>query len=232
MALVVNTYGDIPQQPANYSDTYVPDQLIAGNLKLVTQPIVIPSGGPYPRGTVLGRVTDFSVVSAAALVTGNGTIGSISAGTGVLQGVYTLTATSATNFTVTDPEGTALAAATVGSAYSHNGIAFTITAGTSAFAAGDAFTLDVINSIGNFVLCLKGASDGSQVPAAILVDYADASVAPVTAGGYFMGEFNANAINYDSSWTVQQLAAAMPVGLFLKGAVIAADPGTATPAIP
>jgi hypothetical protein len=47
----------------------------------------------------------------------------------------------------------------------------------------------------------------------------------VQAGGYFMGEFNARAITYDSSWTPEQLTTAMrPYGIFLKGAVSAADP--------
>ena len=55
---------------------------------------------------------------------------------------------------------------------------------------------------------------------------------PVTTGAYFMGEFNANSISYDSSWTPQQLAASMPNGIFLKNAIIAADPSTATPVQP
>jgi hypothetical protein len=44
-------------------------------------------------------------------------------------------------------------------------------------------------------------------------------------GGYLTGEFNARAITYDSSWTPEQLTAAMrPYGIFLKGAPSAADP--------
>ena len=114
MALIVNAYGDNPQQPGIWAETYVPDQLIAGNLKLVTQPIRIANGATYPRGTVLGRITDFSIDAVAetatgAANTGNGTIGSLSAGVGVLLGSYVLTATSATEFDVTDPEGNALA---------------------------------------------------------------------------------------------------------------------------
>ncbi|TMV66918.1 head decoration protein, partial [Thioclava sp. BHET1] len=97
---------------------------------------------------------------------------------------------------------------------------------------GDTFTVSVADAVGKFIPCVKTASDGSQVPVAVLVDYTDASAADARAGGYFMGEFNANAIICDDSWTPAQLAAAMPNGLFLKGAVIAADPGTATPVTP
>lgn len=226
MALIVNSYGDNPQMPSITSEVYIPDQLIAGGLKLVTQPIMLSGNTPYPRGTVLGQQTDFSVTTATGTNTGNGTVGSINVTSGVLVGTYSLAATSATNFTVTDPEGVALAPATVGTAYSAEGLQFTITAGATAFVAGDTFALTVLDSIGNFVLCVKTASDGSQTPTAILVDYASPTTGnPVSAGAYLMGEFNSNAINYDSSWTVPALAAALrPFGIFLKGAIVAAPP--------
>lgn len=227
MALSVTTIGDNPFQPGISAETYVPDQLIAGGLKLVTQPIVV-SAGTLVRGTVLGQVTSYSVLSAAGTNTGNGTIGSVSAGTGANIGAYVLKATSATNWTVTTPEGASLAAATTGSAYSNSGIAFTITAGGTAFVAGDTFTLTVVDSIGNFIACVKTASDGSQTPVAILADYADASSAPVRTGAYVLGEFNINALTYDASWTPELLTTAMrPYGLYLKTVVSAADAGTA-----
>lgn len=229
MALVINMLGDNPQQPMYMAESYVPDQLIAGNLKLVTQPIVLVSNSALPRGTVLGQITSFSVQSSAGANTGNGTIGSMSAGVGTLLGAYTITATDATTWTVTDPEGTALADATTGTAYTEEGLSFTITAGSTAFAAGDSFTLEVIDSIGNFTESVKTASDGSQTPVAILSDYADASSGPVSTGAYMMGEFNANAISYDNSWTPELLTTALrPYSIFLKGSVSATDPGTAT----
>lgn len=234
MALIRNTYGDNPQQPAIFAEQYVPDQLIAGHLNLVTQPILVGGAQILPRGTVLGQVTSLSnAVSAAGTNTGNGTVGSITTGNGVKQGAYALVATSATTFSVTDPTGAALPNATAGTAYSNSGIGFTITAGGTAFVAGDSFTLNVMDAIGTFILSVKGASDGSQNPAAILVDYTDPTSGAVTAGAYLMGEFNINAINYDSSWTPQGLAAALrPLSIFLKGSVVAADPGTYTPIIP
>lgn len=224
MALSVTTYGDNAFAPGITAETYVPDQLIAGNLKLVTQPATLASG-TLKRGAVLGQTTDWSIISAAGTNTGNGTIGSISATTGVKIGTYHLVATSATTWTVTDPEGTALPNATTGTAYAQSGINFTITAGGTAFAAGDTFTLNVLDSIGSFILSVKTASDGSQTPTAILVDDADASGGPVTVGVYLMGEFNVNAVSYDTSWTPETLTAAMrPYSIFLKNSVVAADP--------
>lgn len=56
MSLSVSTIGDNPQQPGITAQTYVPDQLIAGPLQIVTDSVTI-TGGPYKRGTVLGKIT-------------------------------------------------------------------------------------------------------------------------------------------------------------------------------
>ncbi|MBU68547.1 MAG: head decoration protein [Cupriavidus sp.] len=56
MALSVSTIGDNPQQPGITAQAYVPDQLIAGALQIVTDSVTI-TGGPYKRGAVLGRIT-------------------------------------------------------------------------------------------------------------------------------------------------------------------------------
>lgn len=226
MALIINTNGGNPQTPSVVAEVYNPDQLIAGDQKLVAQPIMISGSAPLPRGTVLGQQTDFSVTTTPGTNTGTGTISSIGVTSTVLVGPYVLLATSATNFTVNDPEGVVLAPATVGTAYNAEGLQFTITAGATAFAAGDTFALTVQDSLGNFVVSVKTATDGSQNPAAILADYATPTTGnPVNAGGYLMGEFNANAVNYDSSWTISNLAAALrPFGIFLKGSIVAAPP--------
>lgn len=56
MTLNVSTIGDNPQQPGISAETYVPDQLIAGNLKIVTDSVTI-TGGAFKRGTVMGKIT-------------------------------------------------------------------------------------------------------------------------------------------------------------------------------
>ncbi len=225
MSLSVSTTGDNASAPFVRAETYVPDQLIAGNLKLVTQPIVIASG-VLPRGTVLGQVTNFSIeIVAAQTNAGNGGVGSASVGATAKIGTYTLTAKAANDFAVVDPEGNALPDATPGTPYTSSDINFTITAGGTAFAAGDVFTLTVVDSVGNFVKCVKTASDGSQVPSAILVDSVDASAGPVATSAYVMGEFNARAIVFDPSWTVPTLTTAMrPYGIHIKHSLSAADP--------
>ena len=227
MTLTINSLGDNPQTPGIYAETYIPDQLIAGNLKLVTQSITLNSG-TLQRGAVLGQQSG-APTSTAALTTGNGTIGSLSGGNSVQSGAYVLRATSATNWNVTAPDGYALPSATTGAAYVGPDINFTITAGGTAFAAGDEFVVNVPS--GNYVSCVKTASDGSQIPVGILADYADASGGAVVAGIYVMGEFNVNAILPDASWGANAAAWGPALssmlrntGIFLKSVVSALDP--------
>lgn len=57
MTASVTSYGDNQQLPGAYDYCYVPDQLIAGNLKIVTRPATITGAAAYARGTVMGMVT-------------------------------------------------------------------------------------------------------------------------------------------------------------------------------
>ncbi|HCT9408471.1 TPA: head decoration protein, partial [Raoultella ornithinolytica] len=52
----MDQYGQNPFAPGMESALFVPDQLIAGTLQLVTDTGII-TGGTYKRGTVLGVVT-------------------------------------------------------------------------------------------------------------------------------------------------------------------------------
>lgn len=225
MTLNVSTIGENPQQPGITAETFVPDQLIAGNLKLVTTQGRIASGN-LVRGTILGMKSSDSVtVTPGGTNTGNGTLGSISIGASPKYGVFTLTATSATTFTVTDPEGAAQANATVGTAYTSAAVNFTITAGATAFVAGDTFSLNVVEATGDYVLCVKTASDGSQTPIGVLVTDTDATSGPQLAGVYQLGEFNAAAVTFDASWSLDAIRAELrKYSIFLKSSVSAADP--------
>lgn len=73
--------------------------------------------------------------------TGNGTVGSISGGASPVSGSYAIKFTSSTAFTVTAPDGASLPPGVVGTPYANSQINFTITAGGTAFAANDSFTI-------------------------------------------------------------------------------------------
>ncbi|MFZ6690236.1 head decoration protein [Undibacterium sp. SXout20W] len=228
MTLMVNNLGDNPQQPGTYAEAYIPDQLIAGNLKLVTATVIL-GAGTLQRGTVLGQQTGAITSVAGATNVGNGTISGLTKGVSAEIGFYTLRATSPTVFSVTAPTADALPDLTVGTPYVTAGINLTITAGGTAFVAGDTFTVTCAAS--NYIQSVQTATDGSQFPVAILVDYADASGGPVNAAAYLMGEFNQNALIADPSWGASPAAAAVnlwpllrPYGIFIKNAVTAADP--------
>ncbi|HHJ4165606.1 TPA: head decoration protein [Raoultella ornithinolytica] len=124
----MDQYGQNQFAPGMESSLFLPDQLIAGTLQLVTDTGII-TGGTYKRGAVLGVVT----------------------------------------------------------------------------------------ASGKYKLSVKTATDGSEKPAAILVDDVDASTTDQNGGLYLMGEFNQNRIIFDNSWAVPALKTALrPLAIFLK----------------
>jgi hypothetical protein len=353
MPLAVTTVQDNAFQPGIVAETYIPDQLIAGGLKLVTMPAVITGSAKLSRGTVLGRVAAGTITSstgtvqatgtivvaalpaagdtltiqgtaitfvaqpsgaggggspspfedvpaggnnvyiqsttalqAAALAnflmnsndanlvkmtyavsgstvtatavaygtvgngytlatsnavaftvaanlttgaanTGTATIGTITAGPQVKPGTYKIVLTSATQGFVYDPLGAVLGQMTMGTAFKSPEINFTITTGGSP-AVGDSFFINPAGaggSVGAYKLAVATAVDGSEVPAAILVDTVDATGGNVTGGVYVLGEFNADAIIYDPSFTLAQVInALLQVAIFIKSSVSAGDP--------
>ncbi len=127
--MTVDVIGDNPCTPGMKSYTYLPDQLIAGNLQLVTDTVDIGGADPLVRGAILGQIS--------------------------ASGVY--------------------------------------------------------------VLSVKTATDGSEVPCAVLVDNVSPGGATVRGGVYEMGIFNQNRITFDSSWTVPELKNALrPYSIFLR----------------
>lgn len=113
--------------------------------------VTLTGGAVVPAGTVLGQVTTGASATAAALGTntGNGTFGTITPVSVPTQiGVYNILLTAATAFTVTAPDGSTATGST-GVAFNALGVGFTITAGGTAFVAGDSFTVTTTQAIGN-----------------------------------------------------------------------------------
>jgi hypothetical protein len=74
--------------------------------------------------------------------TGNGTISLWDGGATSVAETFTLAATSATNFTVTGSISGSIGPATVGVAFVHAKLCFTLTAGGTPFVAGDTFLIN------------------------------------------------------------------------------------------
>lgn len=97
------------------------------------------------RASPSGKMKATPGAVANANNTGNGTCADITANPAAQVGIYTLTATGASAFSVTAPNGAALPAATVGTEYEHAQLTFLLSAGTVAFVSGDKFTIEVLS---------------------------------------------------------------------------------------
>ncbi|HHS9742170.1 TPA: head decoration protein [Raoultella ornithinolytica] len=93
-----------------------------------------------------------------------------------------------------------------------------LTASTALYKRGT--VLGVVTASGKYTLSVATATDGSQVPKAILADDVNATAADVLAGVYLMAEVNQNRITFDPSWTLSTLKMALrPFGIFLRDSV-------------
>ena len=85
--------------------------------------------------------------------------------------------------------------------------------------------LGKITASGKYIKSLSAAADGSQTPAAILVDFAGAAGGDVLAGVYLTGEFNQNALTLGAAHTAASIKPGLrTLNIFLKDASTAADP--------
>lgn len=66
-----------------------------------------------------------------------------------------------------------------------------------------------VTATDTYIPCVKTATDGSQVPAAILAADTETSAGAVTAPGYFEGEFAGEVMTIDPSWTIATVQAAL-----------------------
>lgn len=80
MVLPVSQIGDNPWVPGITAETYIPDQLIAGNLKLVSDSVTITGGVDLNRGTVLGRIAESTLAYSAGTAFASGSIAIASTG--------------------------------------------------------------------------------------------------------------------------------------------------------
>jgi hypothetical protein len=220
MTLSVTSIGDNQQAPGITADVYLPDQLIAGDLKLVSDSVTITGGADLVRGSLLGMVA-LSVPTTGTATggnTGNGTITAVSAGAKTKIGTYTIRFTGATAYTIVNPNGIELAPGTAAGAYTDAELNLTFTAGGTPMAAGDSFTVAVAAGSGSYKLSATAATDGSQNPVAVLADAALCATngADQTCGIYLMGEFNSNAMTFGTGWTAASAKAAVPPGIYIK----------------
>lgn len=152
---------------------------------LSRETVTILSGQTLKPGHVLGKVTVGTATGAAVSGnTGNGAIGTVSAGATAKPGVYQIVciepATDGGTFAVEDPEGVIVGRAVVGSAFA-GPVNFTISDGGTDFAAGDRFAVTVAAGSGKYKEYNPANTDGSQTAVALAVDAVDASAGDTPA---------------------------------------------------
>ncbi|NHN83660.1 head decoration protein [Acetobacter musti] len=77
-----------------------------------------------------------------------------------------------------------------------------------------------VTATGAYILCVATATDGSQVPAGVMVDAVTTAAGTTGAGSiYRQGEFNSNYLTFDASWTAATLTAAAPAPIYVKTAL-------------
>jgi hypothetical protein len=219
---------DNPQVPVSVQQAYLPDQLIAGDKKLVTEVAATVTGAaPLKRGQVLGLMSSGAVGAPVAKAgnTGNAVISAITKGPNYQPGTYAIVYSSATAYTLKDPFGNVVASG-VNGPFTSTHLNFTATAGTTPMVAGDTIFVTVALGTGPYKALTSGASDGSQTASAILADDVDPSAGDQRAGIYLSGEFNQRAIIYDTvNFTIDALRPALrTVSIHLKTSLSAADP--------
>ena len=144
--------------------------------------ITIATGENLNVGDVIAQTMTGGTITAAADAgnTGDGTVTGLSVGSGAEEGAYRLAciepAVDGGTFQLEDPAGAIIGTATVGVAFSGD-IDLTINDGATDFAAGDAFTVTVTQTTGEWKQLAPAASDGSQVAAGVLYDDVDATAA-------------------------------------------------------
>lgn len=177
--------------------------------------IVVTASQTLVANQVIGRVVTAATVGAAAAVAGNTGNGTVAAGNpaflGTVQpGTYRVTFTAATRFQVFDPAGRLVGAGVTGTAFS-NQIVFTITAGGTPFAAGDAFTIAVSALTVRWGAFDPAATDGRQVPAGMIFDKVTTGVGATAKAVAFVRncQLNAQKLQWLTGITTDQRNAAI-----------------------
>ena len=201
---------------------------LSGSTITATAAIPGTAGNAYTLATSDSSAFTLSgaTLSGGTANTGNATLSAMTAGPATKSGNYVATCLTATTAQVVDPNGDEIGVATFGTAFTDAQINFTITAGGTPCVAGDKFVFTAAPTAGSvYKLCQAGATDGSNVPAGILADYADPSGGNVRGGIYIMGEFNAQKVIIDPSISLATAIAMLKNrSIFLKNTVSADDP--------
>jgi hypothetical protein len=150
---------------------------------IAREQITVLAGQNLVPGHVLGKIMvgATAVGSANPGAVGTPVLGAIStAAAAIALRAYSVEWLSATEYEVTDPLGNKANGA-IGAAFAELGLAFEFTAGGVAPAVGDAWSIIVSPGADKFKEYNPANTDGSEIPAAILWDFCNATAGDTQA---------------------------------------------------
>lgn len=181
--------------------------------------VTIGSAQTIVAGTLLALLASVGGVTAAASAgsgnVGNGTIAMASPAVNskVKNGAYSVIFTDATDFKVEGPDGKEIGTGTSGVAFNKE-VKFTITAGATANAAGDVYTIAVgVETPDDLVAVAHdpSADDGSEIASAVAIYGAKTGAGETAkiAAIYRDAEVNVNCLTFAEGITPEDRAAAI-----------------------
>lgn len=151
--------------------------------------IVIAAGsGVVHAGTLIAKITaaNAATVTAASGNTGNGAFGTVTVDSKAISGTYAVEITEAAadagTFVVTGPGGAEVGTGEVGQLFEAAGLSFTIADGSTDFVVGDAWSVQVLANLGEWVpYDESGTNDGRRAASGVLYGSVDATSRDVQA---------------------------------------------------
>lgn len=192
--------------------SFVPDSLHAGDFPIRTEKVTLESGQTLQRGALLGKVTIGELTAegeagepapAGATITATPDVAP-----GTQIGVHRFECVvggsgAASKWNHYAPDGSYVGTASGDTEYTGGGLTLTIADAGADPSPGEAFivTVSAAAGSGEYKLSAAAATDGSNVPVAILAEDVDTSDGAAEAVVYVSGDFNADAITYGAGHT-------------------------------
>lgn len=200
---------------ASTVDTITRDNVIAGEFPQIKQAVTVADAQTLTRGCMVGRA-EVAAGTAGDLVTGGSGAETISAyalaaGGPAKIGNYRATciiAGATGQFAVTDPNGTLVGIATVGTTFAGGGITFLITDSGGDPEVGDYFVLPVAAGALTVTALDHTLVNGSNVPYGVLLEAVTTDGATLPAVVARTGEFQSTGLTFGGSTVYTDIQAA------------------------
>jgi len=223
-----NDFSNLNAAGVSVEGTYTPDKLF--DRDTIQRKATIASGaGILARGTLLGQITDgarTAVGAAGSPAPAGATITASPVATSAADvGVHRfrcVTPGATGKWDHIGPGGEKLGQATTGTPYTGGGLTLTITDSGTDPAVLEEFIVTVTEGAASnkYVTSLAAATDGSEVPHAVLLEPVDASAADVEAAIAIKGRFAIQGITFGAGHTAASVDRRLTSkGIYLENVV-------------